>query len=440
MATAKRIRLTLSDIGVFHVDGISQESAVKASELLQLNHDQFHIYFNKIGLHNHLAHHMLTLFASGASPDGLQKLYDQNTGYQRRRGPSDSKVVDDMHDPTGFKKYVADGEKYADFLAFFEKEIDEKGWQVVLNEYLFKAGEEADDLLVRMFEGYLHPIIHLGFGVEFAQPAVIAEALAQAAVHTNPLQNYLLSSETAAQASISPSKSLISLINDIHADEALQNAATWEDREKLVDGVLTRAEKDLIKYGSEWKVSESDLKRKTAEMINAAFVFTFGAQRPPKRIKLDFYFIHCTNASIFFSSFLEQEWLSAPDKIRLLEWKGRADLAIYASRGCPKILLEELTNYVPRYATWKEDGWNKIFYRSMIYVDSHASKLIRAMAHAEHVCRLYDDDDAFVIKTTDWLRLANMAMDSIEEEEGVEDWIRSCGFDEAWAPFPDRRV
>ena len=33
--------------------------------------------------------------------------------------------------------------------------------------------------------GFLHPIIHLGFGVEFKQPAIIAEALAEAAVHDN---------------------------------------------------------------------------------------------------------------------------------------------------------------------------------------------------------------------------------------------------------------
>lgn len=32
------------------------------------------------------------------------------------------------------------------------------------------------------FTGFLHPLIHLGFGVEFDQPAIVAEALAQAAV------------------------------------------------------------------------------------------------------------------------------------------------------------------------------------------------------------------------------------------------------------------
>ena len=32
--------------------------------------------------------------------------------------------------------------------------------------------------------GFLHPIIHLGFGIEFNQPAIIAEALAQYVITT----------------------------------------------------------------------------------------------------------------------------------------------------------------------------------------------------------------------------------------------------------------
>lgn len=60
-----------------------------------------------------------------------------------------------------------------------------KGYQVAINEYCLKGDERADDMLVRLHAGFLHPMIHLGFGIEFKQPAIIAEALAQAAVHDN---------------------------------------------------------------------------------------------------------------------------------------------------------------------------------------------------------------------------------------------------------------
>lgn len=50
---------------------------------------------------------------------------------------------------------------------------------------LVRISSSIAGLLLMDFTGFLHPIIHLGFGVEFQQPAIIAEALAQAAVHTN---------------------------------------------------------------------------------------------------------------------------------------------------------------------------------------------------------------------------------------------------------------
>ncbi|KAJ6150072.1 hypothetical protein N7471_001271 [Penicillium samsonianum] len=38
-----------------------------------------------------------------------------------------------------------------------------------------------------MFAGLVHPIIHLGFGIEFKQPDIAAHALAQASVHKDYL-------------------------------------------------------------------------------------------------------------------------------------------------------------------------------------------------------------------------------------------------------------
>jgi hypothetical protein len=109
-------------------------------------------------------------------------------------------IVTDIHNPEKYKTYLGCEKYYHNFLVFFKEEIDQKGWQEVLNEYIFKGDERADDMLVRMFGGILHPIIHLGFGVEFEQPAIIAEALAQAAVHDNWEALHLIESEKAARA------------------------------------------------------------------------------------------------------------------------------------------------------------------------------------------------------------------------------------------------
>lgn len=118
--------------------------------------------------------------------------------------------------------------------------------------------------------GFLHPLIHLGFGVEFRQPAIIAEALAQAATHENWLAPFFFGAEEAAQKSDKPSgKSLVSLLDDIQADQKLSKAAKWEDENKIRDGILKRAPEEMIRYASQWRVAPDELEQKTAEMINA---------------------------------------------------------------------------------------------------------------------------------------------------------------------------
>ena len=52
MATALNIKLSLGECGEYHVPGITVESAIKASEILQENHEIHHIFFNDRGFHS----------------------------------------------------------------------------------------------------------------------------------------------------------------------------------------------------------------------------------------------------------------------------------------------------------------------------------------------------------------------------------------------------
>ncbi|KAI4282923.1 MAG: hypothetical protein L6R38_002542, partial [Xanthoria sp. 2 TBL-2021] len=280
---------------------------------------------------------------------------------------------------------------------------------------------------------FLHPIIHLGFGVEFNQPAIIAEALAQAAVHDGWTGPFLLETEEAA-SKIQDSKSLVEILDQIRADPKLRMAAHWDDGNKVRDGILARAPNEMIKYAAQWKVGLDELEVKTAEMTNAAVYFTGGAQHPPKQIKFDFYYMHCVNCSIFFSSFLKQSWITPEHKARLLLFKGWLDLAMYASRRAPDPLLDEIVNYRPKHP---KGSWDGIFKRVVEHEDDgHASKLVRALKHGEQICIPYNDDPRFRIKEDMWLKLGHMAIDSVEDTG--EPWVRSAGFDEAWEKYEDR--
>jgi hypothetical protein len=196
-----------------------------------------------------------------------------NVSYQRPPEPLKESIVDDMHKPDRFKSYLGDEKYYHDFLVFFQKEINAKGWENVLNEYLFANDDRANDMLSRLYAGFLHPIIHLGFGIEFQQPAIMAEALAQAAVHDNWMKSLFLGCEKAAEANRGKDKSqktIVQLLEEAKNDEKLRDAAHWEDGNKIRDGILKRAPKEMITLASQYAIEENELEQKTAEMINAA--------------------------------------------------------------------------------------------------------------------------------------------------------------------------
>jgi hypothetical protein len=160
-------------------------------------------------------------------------------------------------------------EQYSNFLAFFQREIDEKGVPMVLNEYLFGGDELAESLLSRMFSGLVHPIIHLGFGVEFQQPAIIAQALAQASVH----QDYLGEGFFRPATNISSSDperrmSLLSIMEEMRADSKVMAASQPGDTDVFENGILKRAGAEVIKYCSQWTVPEDQIQEKLVEMIN----------------------------------------------------------------------------------------------------------------------------------------------------------------------------
>ena len=117
--------------------------------------------------------------------------------------------------------------------------------------------------------------------------------------------------------------------------------------------------------------------------------------------------MHCVNCSIFFSAFLKAPWISAANKARLLEWKGRLDLCMYASRRSPEPLLGEIINYKPMKPG--ASSWNDIYVRICEHEDDgHGAKMLRALSHAQQICEPYDDDPIFRIHGKMWQQLGNM--------------------------------
>ena len=111
---------------------------------------------------DHIAHHLLGLWALGATPDEMQYMWNFNVPYQspleQRHNAAVSKDVD-LKDPELFNKCLGKDEKYADFLRFFEDEVAEKGVQHVIREYVLKGDNRANDIFCRMYTGESNPSI-----------------------------------------------------------------------------------------------------------------------------------------------------------------------------------------------------------------------------------------------------------------------------------------
>ncbi|KAF2175822.1 hypothetical protein K469DRAFT_609363 [Zopfia rhizophila CBS 207.26] len=437
MATASIVNVSQSTAGVYHVPSIPNETLETATRVLQANHEQHHVFFNDRGFHNHITHYLLTQTAIAATPAQIERAYVQEKALQRPQFPIDQQAVEQMKDEDFFRSCVSQGKHYQNFLTFFERKIAEHGVGPVVYEHLFSHKPNAELLFSRMFASFLHPLIHFGFGVEFDQPPIIAEGLAQAAVHQPEVAHFFKSTEAAMNATVDKDgRPMIDLIREVEQNDKIRNAPCLGDGSFIADDPLLKAPEDLWHIAAKWHVSPDQLEEKTAEMINVNAYFTAAAQMAPKEHKLDFFLIHNVNCSIFFSAFLQKDWLRVEDKVRLLEWKGRFDIVSYAARGSPRLRIEDVINYRPKKPTM---GWDQLFKRVNAFLDdSHVCKLIRALANGAQVCKPYELHPKFPMKNSMFLQTAHMAMDSTEDALYLMRWVRGAGFKQQWEKFKDR--
>lgn len=121
-----------------------------------------------------------------------------------------------------------------------------------------------------------------------------------------------------------------------------------------------------------------------------------------------------------------------------MEWKGRWDLANYASWGAAPLHANELYSYVPKKPV---HGWQDIIDRVDAFVHlediGHTAKAIRGIANGWKACEKVDRTRFGLRDEETWLKAAALCMDSFESEAPL--WVRGAGFDQAWATVPLRK-
>lgn len=237
--------------------GITKLARETVAELLEENHNKHHCFFNEKGFHNHLAHGVLASYSLGATPERLQAIYKSHAVEQRPIGP-----IKKSFTPVDWKSEVGNQEFYASYLEFFRQEVPKLGRVEAIVKYAFDT-----DVIGRTFSGAFHPLIHLGYGIDFGIDAIVAEGLAMMAVTSKMMSPFVVAPATkvekvttkiASQLSISePSsaKTVMDILTAIREDRELDNVTSYPEVNKTMDVAKSKvAASKVQKLLSEWKV------------------------------------------------------------------------------------------------------------------------------------------------------------------------------------------
>jgi hypothetical protein len=439
--TASPIKLQPPRMSFIPAADIHPSSVEECNRLLQENHERFHMFFRDRAGHNHIAHSLITILSLGASPQELRARFEDGVPIQRPLPDIDHSILDKLENPDIFYNTLGNITQYHTFLEFFKRKMATQHWKEVVQEYVFSRTKVADAILARLYEGAYHPVIHFGLGIEFQQPAIIAEGLAQAAAHDDSHISILFAAAEAKAGKAHPKQSkpkpMIELIHEVRANDTIRNGPQWSDLgNKMRDGVVGRAGEAMSTLASQFCIrnDEEELKRRTAEMISTCAYFAGASQHAGRKRKIDFFYMHSVTSSIFFQILVSQDWIKLEDRVRLVEWKGRLDLAWYAVSGSPALDGKAISEYCNPDSD-KLD-WSGLFSAVVKeHDDGHAAKFIRALKNGQQVCKEYEQGewkDYFPVKEDMWIKLARMCQDTTKGLPTDLKWVPFTGFDQPW--------
>ncbi|ESK87935.1 hypothetical protein Moror_10886 [Moniliophthora roreri MCA 2997] len=394
--------------------GSTPEATQKLRELLKLNHDNWHIFYDDVGRHDHMTHHLLALWSLGADAQILQAGYDLHVELQRPLGGEQAEGITQEN----FLDHLGDRTYYKAYMDFFTDVVHEKGAVSALEEYVFttkmnfgstnKEGKHPE-MLNRFISGVLHAIIHMGYGAEFGVPGMSVEGLAQIAV--NPASNGTLVPRSLFTESNGINGS--HQTHDTHAFTVLARILKDQRFEVKFGSFMTIYQEVMascgdacVEYAKDWLSDQHpspDLVQQKIQELE--WMLTMMCVVPGfeegKEYNADFIAMHFVTSSIFLQSLVPS--LSPQSQVLLLRTFFSACIAWWTMLGRPELDLETFftkTTASPNFegripspsefalassshpaVTINPNPWLHIIQQAIVHPDDHVSKFQRAMYH-----------------------------------------------------------
>ncbi|KAG6844980.1 hypothetical protein H0H87_001923 [Tephrocybe sp. NHM501043] len=409
-----------------HWPGTSHQSTNLLRTLLKENHENNHVFFDPRGFHNHLAHYLLALWGLGADIDIINAAYAHDIVNQKPSYESPETINAD-----NFNEFLGDERFYTAYRRFFTDAVKSKGAWSVLEEYVFDKSAnfgldgKGPQMLNRLLDGLLHPMIHVGYGVEFGLPGIVVEAgLASAAVHqasATPILPSSLWSTTEFSALDSVTSRLPSALKFGNATSSPKNVHAFTILARILKDarfagannyaniniftqVIEKHGEALHNYVNHWSYDSSnpeEAERKIEELVwTNIVIYGIGGWSKNKDFNADFFHMHLVTSALFLHSLVSK--LQAPSQELLLRgyfvislawWIGRgraefdiegffaADTAFPLPVGKfpspPEKSLPSVTS--PKATT--PNPWFPILQSAVTIPDDHLPKLHRALVH-----------------------------------------------------------
>jgi len=326
---------------------------------------------------------------------------------------------------------------YSAYVAFFADVLRKNGAAATLEKYVFSQkanfdparetdGKFQPEFLNRLVDGLFHPMIHVGYGLEFGLLGTLAEGLAQAAVHGT--SSTAVIPRTLFKASPGSSDTVVARLTSLVPSLALNTRATpttppgthvftimarmlkdpklkTKNPDGMEDARVSETHGDLIrKYAEQWTLDTSnpqDLERKIEELIwMNALIYSIGGWSKDHGFKADFFLMHMVTSSIFLPSIVA--YLTPASQNALLRAYLASSLVSWVTRGFPSFDIrgffssvfssppDNAPSHRPNESTLPSptsihaltpNPWLPIIQTTVVHPDEHLCKIQRALAH-----------------------------------------------------------
>ncbi|KAJ7259284.1 hypothetical protein C8J57DRAFT_1339972 [Mycena rebaudengoi] len=429
--------------------GVSPASTTVVRGYLQRDYEIHDAFFSVGGGHNHTPFHMLTEYALGASPAHIEAIWKVHLTIEKPAFASPGPVT-----AATFADHLGERPYYQAYLKFFSEEVLKKNdTAATLEEWLFSSKANFDgkapQMLNRLLAGILHPMLYVGYGVEFAIPGLVAEGLAQACVHQ--LGNTL---------KILPQKMFST--QPSRQDHAFSIASRILDDDRFDDLPLMSLDDALAKFGDAiyeyaalWTVDGANAKEVENKVQELCFlnvmIYAVGGWLDGSLREAEFTIMHlvtsslrlCSLVAVITSPTSKSLFLRAYFARSLGHWisRGRRPLNVrsfFSSRATlsPSVPGPVPTPYASAFPLASSplaitpNPWTQIIQSALVHPDDHLCKVIRALAHyasiygtiAPGTFKLTELKDSEVIDGTLFIRAAGLTMQKMGRvREGEKD-------------------